>query len=127
MIDVKVTGLEQLREQSRRLAAVTQRRVGSAIEQTAAAIVEDAQGRAPVRTGRLRAALAVRLTRAANRIGARIEVSDPVAAKYALYVELGTVHAPAQPFLNPALHGQAARHEGRLAEAGRAIESELAR
>ena len=54
----------------------------------------DAAGRAPVKTGRLRASLAVR----------RIEGGAAVTADcpYAAAVELGTSKTPPQPFLAPA-------------------------
>lgn len=127
MIDAKLTGLDELRRQLPRVPAATQRHVGQAIEQTAAAVLQDAKAAAPVRTGRLRAALAIRLTRAGNRIRARVAITDPVAATYAAHAEFGTTRTPARPFLHPAAHGQASRHQARLAEAGRAIESELQR
>lgn len=64
-------------------------------------IRDDAQGRAPVETGHLRSSI----TSAAH--GKEAEIGAE--AEYAAYVEYGTRHAKAQPFLSPAV--EAAKDE----------------
>jgi hypothetical protein len=79
-----------------RVAPGVQARLGQlsarVAERVAKAVAEDARRYAPVRTG----LLVSRINAEGNRVWAR--------TGYAVYVELGTRHAPAQPYLRPALY-----------------------
>jgi len=84
-------------DNSAQVAAEIERALGNVVEGYAGIVAQEAQSVAPVRTGTLRA-----------NIGAQ-ETSDPLVwavvadIYYALYVELGTSRAGAQPYLLPAL------------------------
>ncbi len=70
--------------------------IPEALKEMAEEVVDAAQGFAPVRTGRLRDSIAV------------ISVTDTEAiigagAPYAAFVEFGTMHMAARPFMRPAL------------------------
>lgn len=54
-----------------------------------------AQQLCPVRTGRLRDSIEIERDGDGRRIGSKLN--------YAIYVEVGTRHEPAQPYLRPAL------------------------
>ena len=70
-------------------------RVGRAVKSTAQDIEADAKERAPVLTGALRDSLITERAGAASyRVGSPLY--------YSRFVELGTVHAAAEPFLIPA-------------------------
>jgi len=126
MIDVTVTGLDELHADFARLQPVARKHVATAIDATGRAIVDGARERVPVLTGRLRAAIVARVVgNGADRLRTRIGISDPQAEQYATYVEFGTVHAPAQPFLHNAGAAERTRHDARLNESGRAIEAEM--
>jgi len=64
----------------------------------AQAVETEAKSLAPVRTGKLRDSITHRLERDGDELAAI--VGSPV--PYASVVEMGTVHASAQPFLTPA-------------------------
>lgn len=70
---------------------------GRAVSETAKAIAADAQGAAPVLTGALRASIQAAQ---AGTFAWRVTAGAP----YAIYVETGSGHGPAQPFLIPAAH-----------------------
>lgn len=122
MIDASVTGFDGLRAAIAKLPGVAQKRVSAAVDVTAEAILQDARASAPVRTGRLRAAIFSKILR---RDGDRLRVRVGVSSPYALHVEFGTVRTPAQPFLGPAGDAQGSRFEQRIDAAGRDIESEM--
>lgn len=65
------------------------------VQETAAAIAEDAASRAPVDTGALRDSIGA----SGSGLAARVTVGVP----YGIYVEYGTSRAPAQPYLWPAV------------------------
>ena len=77
------------------VAAELRPRVGRAVKATAQDIEEDARQRAPVDTGALRDSLETSRAGAAS-----YRVGTPLF--YSRFVELGTVHAAAKPFLIPA-------------------------
>lgn len=70
--------------------------VTDVLENTAKAVAEDARADAPVDTGRLRSSI----TSEMDGDTAIVRATAP----YAVYVELGTSRAPAQPYLKPALY-----------------------
>lgn len=68
-----------------------------AVKKTADEIVRDAKARAPVRTGYLRSSIH------ADSVTAGKEATVSADAPYAAFVEYGTRHMSAQPFLGPAV------------------------
>lgn len=75
-------------------------------------VEREAKALCPVDTGRLRASIATRLERDGDSYAAVVGTN----VDYAPFVELGTVHQHAQPFLVPALMsitGETARAETR--------------
>ena len=94
-MSIEVKGADKLRAQlaayKAKLAAATKKTVDETLHQ----IAEEARSNAPVDTGALRESIHVEEeTGLAGKV-----VAD---ADYAIDVELGTSHAPAQPFLGPA-------------------------
>lgn len=89
--------LKNLKRVQDRLRRIGPALTGSAAESVLSAAERarlDAAGRAPAKTGRLRASLTVRLSEG----GASVTADCP----YAAAVELGTSRMPPQPFLAPA-------------------------
>jgi HK97 gp10 family phage protein len=72
------------------------RAVDRPVGRIASAVTRSAQGRTPIRTGRLRAAW-----RTIRDDNARYHVINDV--PYARFVEFGTRNTPAQPMLGPAV------------------------
>lgn len=70
--------------------------VTDVLESTAKAVAKDARANAPVDTGRLRGSITTEM----DGDTAIVRATAP----YAVYVELGTSRAAAQPFLKPALY-----------------------
>ena len=74
-------------------------RISAAVKEGADEVAEDARSRVPVQTGKLRDSIEV------TRKGpARTAVE--VGIFYGKFLEFGTKHASAQPFLVPALEGK---------------------
>lgn len=71
----------------------------SLVQQTAEAILEDAQAMCPVRTGNLRDSLNIQYSGSGTQTTAAIGTD----VEYAPYVEFGTRYMDAEPFLYPAL------------------------
>lgn len=78
----------------------TQAAAERAINTTMALALGHAQVRAPVDTGALRAS---GFLRPAMRRGGEVVGTWGFSALYAAYVELGTVHMAAQPYIRPAM------------------------
>mgnify|MGYP000959193211 CR=1 FL=1 len=83
------------------------------VRETAFAIEADAKQRAPVDTGALRSSIQADVKDAETLLQAEVAVG----VEYGPYVELGTVHQSAQPFLTPAVEAQRQPFEQRIAEA----------
>lgn len=99
------------------LAALTQvPEVAAQTREVANAIRRDARRLAPRRTGELRRSIRVR--RVYDRESRRVSYRVVVGAFYGRFVELGTPHAPARPFLRPAadMHGGVAPSDLSAAE-----------
>lgn len=79
-----------------------EKRCAEAVEATAKDIAKDAKARVPVRSGRLRDSITP------ERIDEFTQIVT-VHAEYAAFVEYGTRHMAAQPYLIPAV--EAARQE----------------
>lgn len=85
-----------------------------AVEETARNIEAGAKARAPMRTGNLRASIQT------HRTGLH-EAEVRVGAEYGTFVEHGTRHTAAKPFLAPAVEAERPRFLGRIREAGASI------
>lgn len=119
MLSVRIT-----RDRLGELSELMRENASKAVRATAFNIVLDAQGYAPVDTGALKNSIYVvtddnsgyqNASSDARAVSADVEMlpemaapkSDltaivAVGAEYGLYVEMGTVNAPAQPYLEPA-------------------------
>lgn len=73
--------------------------VAKELQRRAVKVETAAKRLAPVDTGRLRA----NITNALGRDGEGLFADIGSDVEYAIYVELGTRHTPAQPYLRPAL------------------------
>jgi HK97 gp10 family phage protein len=94
-----------------RLGELLDQEVTKALEQLAAETVADAKGRAPVKTGFLRDSIS-------GTVGGP-GLTVVAAAEYAGYVEFGTRHNTARPFLTPAVDQAKGRLPDLVAEAFR--------
>jgi HK97 gp10 family phage protein len=117
----EVKGLRELRRDLKRLPKLIRNRVlHSALRAAAKPIVDSARARVPVKSGLIRRSIVVRKTkkqyrtsRAQVSIGVekgrrtkgskKVDFSDPF---YWRFVEFGTIHQAAQPFLRPAIDAQ---------------------
>lgn len=82
-----------------------------AVDETNEASAARARAEAPVRTGSLREGIG---TRPATEEGAVISGQLVARAKHSLFVELGTVNMPAQPFLRPSADAENPRLVSRI-------------
>ena len=98
-VSVKVTTTNRFPEIRRKGIAA----VEDAIKAIADDVLEDAKRRAPVETGRLRDSIELVI------VGSTAYIR--VGAPYAKFVEFGAVHAPAHPFLRPAVRKGEAEDE----------------
>lgn len=74
-----------------------------AVSQSAEALATSAQRLAPVDTGTLRASIHVDSVETTGRTVTATIATGGEASEYAVYVELGTRRAAAQPYMTPAL------------------------
>ncbi|MCS7124780.1 MAG: HK97 gp10 family phage protein [Candidatus Bathyarchaeota archaeon] len=93
-IAITTEGVEGLQKALRSLDESMQRAVQEKLEKWAMEVREDAKALAPVRTGRLRGSIYAKTSGWTVEVGAT--------AEYAIYVEFGTRHMQAQPFIRPA-------------------------
>lgn len=88
-------GIEEFQEAMSRFDSGMQRQVHRFLTSWAADVKAAAMRNAPVRTGYLRSTIYAEIKDWVAEIGAD--------ATYALFVELGTIHMRAQPYLYPAI------------------------
>lgn len=105
----QVTGIAALRRDLDRLPVQVQAGIKTASTDTAEEIKDDARSNAPVDTGDLKAAITVRST----PTGAEVGVFDPD-VDYGPYLEFGTSHMPARPFMTSAVVSERPRYPGRV-------------
>lgn len=107
----KVVGTRKLRRKIKRLQAdVRGDLLAEAALEGAKPIAEDAQRRAPVRTGLLESeVIAVEFKRRRKGHSAEVGVGPSVKAPHGILQELGTAHHAAQPFLRPAFQAKRGR------------------
>ena len=79
-----------------------ERRVTAAVAATAKDVVAAAKARAPVDTGHLKASIA-RERVDEHAVAVTVDTRDESHPSYAAFVEYGTRHMAAQPFLRPAV------------------------
>ena len=138
---VQLTGMDELRRRIGRLERKLQRRVYTkAVREGGKVVQREVKERAPRRTGAMARAVSVRASSKAarNLFGVKVSVRSGVfssartakrkgkgatykpdeVVRYYRFLELGTKHHPAQPFLAPAL-------ERRGAEVMRVVGEEL--
>jgi HK97 gp10 family phage protein len=83
---------------------------GALLLETIAVSIEAAAKRiCPVDTGRLRGSITHEVNASPGKIEGRVGSN----VEYAAYVELGTRHTPAQPYLRPALQAVSGKTFGR--------------
>jgi HK97 gp10 family phage protein len=92
------------------LADRIKRNVGAAIDESGAGIEGQAKADAPKRTGAMANSTQYRRT-------GEMQGEVTVGVEYGVFVELGTVHQAAQPFLTPAAEDERPRLVKRVQEA----------
>lgn len=126
----QVEGMSELLKRCRKLPVAMEKRVyRDAVKKAGEVVRKAAQGKVPVDTGTTAGAVVVRVSskpreglfgvkitlrgpklasqRVAHRRGKGAEYHPDEVTRYYRFQELGTKHHPAQPFLNPALEGEA--------------------
>ena len=99
-LTAKISGVEELtRKLDRIVAAIDGRKQGDTLHEAAKPVLERMQQLVPVLTGDLRESLAIIMSEDGWTV--RIGPVGKVAWR-AHFVELGTVHMPAEPFIRPA-------------------------
>lgn len=123
---VQITGLPELRRDFSNLTAKMQRGVlRDALRSAARPVVAAAKSKVPVRTGALKKGISQRVSVRGSKAEAIIGFNRK--QFYGRFVELGTSHASAKPFLRPALDESQRKIEQAFAEAiNRGIERKTA-
>lgn len=110
----KVEGIEDILKELRQVEGEARQRVYEVLRDETNPVVEDARGRAPKDTGAM--ARGIKRSVSKQTLEARISAGGMVGGVdtyYAQFVEFGTKHMPAQPFLFPACRA----HEERIGDA----------
>lgn len=102
------------------IAAELRPRVSAAVKEGAQAIAEDARMRVHTDDGELRDSITVRRYQAAGYL-VEVEAQDEEGLYYGWFVEFGTSHAPAYPFLMPAMENQKEHAEDLLSASLRGL------
>jgi HK97 gp10 family phage protein len=97
-------------EERMKAAAVELKSAKDALQQAALIVQRGAQANAPVRTGNLRRSITTRVQGNAAYVGTSVV--------YAPFVEFGTKHMPARPFLSKAGEDNKPQIEAMLAQFG---------
>jgi HK97 gp10 family phage protein len=113
--------MAKLQSDLTRIALLAPKKVGEALLQTAHDIFDISQQLVPVDTGKLKASGGVvPISSTVVQVGYGIEGSER--EDVANYVEYGTTHSPAQPYLTPAFAQNEATFKARLIEKARELE-----
>jgi len=115
-ITCDIKGIEKFQETMRQFDSAVQKHVHRQLASWAADVKALARQLAPVRTGHLRSTIYADVKGWVARIGAE--------ATYALYVELGTRHMQARPYLYPAIQAYLPQLEQNIREAIEAAKAE---
>ena len=108
-ITCDVEGVEEFKQAMQQFDSGMQRHVHRQLASWAADVKALAKQLAPVRTGHLRSSIYAKISEWVAEIGAE--------ATYALFVELGTRHMQAQPYLYPAIQEHLPQLEAIICEA----------
>lgn len=103
MITLQVHGTKELMADLRKAKVDVQNDARRVLREMADKIADDARGRVPVDTGLLKNS--IKLSVSKRQLEASVSAGGKVRGKdayYAQFVEFGTKHSPAQPFLYPA-------------------------
>lgn len=103
MISVRVEGMEEILRDLRKAQADVQQEAREVLKEQAKIIRDDARSRCPEDTGTLKRSVRSSVSR--EKLDASVSAGGKVRGKdayYAQFVEFGTKHSPAQPFLYPA-------------------------
>lgn len=137
-LEAHIRGQREASEAFRRLPDIVRDNMGRAVETTVREIARGAQARLEsspsVRTRALVNAVTWKFSPKTGRgkvgiasktiTGPRGRADNP--AKRAHFVETGTIHMAAEPFMAPAAHAQKDLHIRRCADAGKGIERDMA-
>jgi len=115
-ITCDVEGVEEFKNAMQSFDSGMQRHVHRLLASWAADVKALAKQLAPVRTGHLRSSIYAKISEWVAEIGAE--------ATYALFVELGTRHMQAQPYLYPAIQEYLPQLEAIICEAIDAAKAE---
>ena len=115
-ITCDVKGIEKFQETMRQFDSAVQKHVHRQLASWAAVVKALARQLAPVRTGHLRSTIYADVKEWVATIGAE--------ATYAMYVELGTRHMQARPYLYPAIQTYLPQLEQNIREAIEAAKAE---
>lgn len=103
VVTVDVEGLDEAIEAIKKLPAALQKKlVAAGLTAAGAALLEEEARFVPIRSGALLRSLQVYAVRKGKRIS-RVFVGAGPEGFYGRYLEWGTQHMPAQPWLRPAL------------------------
>jgi len=108
-ITCDVEGVEEFKQAMQQFDSGMQRHVHRQLASWGADVKALAKQLAPVRTGHLRSSIYAKISEWVAEIGAE--------ATYALFVELGTRHMQAQPYLYPAIQENLPHLEAIICEA----------
>jgi HK97 gp10 family phage protein len=108
-ITCDIEGIEEFKNAMQSFDSGMQRHVHRLLASWAADVKALAKQLAPVRTGHLRSSIYAKISEWVAEIGAE--------ATYALFVELGTRHMQAQPYLYPAIQEYLPQLEAIICEA----------
>jgi HK97 gp10 family phage protein len=115
-ITCDVEGIEEFKAAVEQFDSGMQRHVHRLLVSWAADVKALAKQLAPVRTGHLRSSIYAKISEWVAEVGAE--------ATYALFVELGTRHMQAQPYLYPAIQENLPQLEAIICEAIDAAKAE---
>ena len=115
----RIEGLEHAIRQFRRAPDVARKHIGEAIRRTELSAADRVFDSAPRDTGLLRRSV----QSSTSGLNARITIESP--SYYWRFVEFGTRHMAAQPFIRPSAELEQAPMIRRIHEAGAALEREL--
>jgi HK97 gp10 family phage protein len=117
MITVRVEGMEEILRDLRKAKADVQGEARAVLKEQAKVIRDDARSRCPEDTGTLKRSVRSSVSR--EKLDASVSAGGKVRGKdayYAQFVEFGTKHSPAQPFLYPAGRAHEKETEEKLVE-----------
>jgi len=120
-VTMTLTGMNVLQSALVKAPDQVQVRAGDAVLKTGFAIAQRARTLVPVRTGRLKGAIASATRGTSGRVG----LSGGPEVHYWRYVEFGTRYMPARPFFRPAADAESTGFVDRIRAIGPALERDL--